>query len=129
MINSDSELNPLIAELQELGVKHDPEAIVCIAKQADGKIVFLEIGDRSRGLQHILEKAEQFANIGINVEEIPDAIMTALTQGAIIGYQGKKHRHPRPIYEFSFNDETKYISITVASNGYIVGANPRTQPN
>lgn len=34
----------LIAELIELGIKHTPEKIICIAKQANGKIVFLEEG-------------------------------------------------------------------------------------
>ena len=32
----------LISELVQLGIKHTPEKIVKIAKQDDGKIVFLE---------------------------------------------------------------------------------------
>jgi hypothetical protein len=45
----------LIAELAP-DTKHTPEKIVKIAKQADGKIVFLEEGNSDSGLQHILEK-------------------------------------------------------------------------
>ncbi|CBN57529.1 MULTISPECIES: hypothetical protein [Kamptonema] len=63
MTTNESEKSALIAELQEAGIKHTPEHIIRIARQADGKIVFLETGDKQRGLEHILEKAEQFANI------------------------------------------------------------------
>lgn len=43
----DDEANKLvlIAELVELGIKHTPEKIICIAKLANGKIVFLFIGE------------------------------------------------------------------------------------
>lgn len=35
----------LIAELVELGIKHTLEKIICIARQPNGKIVFLFIGE------------------------------------------------------------------------------------
>lgn len=73
-------------------------------------------------------KADQFAKVGINSEEIPDALIEAAVRGQIVGYQGKSHDKPRAIYEFIFKGETKYISLTVSDNGYIVGANPRTKP-
>ncbi|MBW4603267.1 MAG: hypothetical protein KME29_27830 [Calothrix sp. FI2-JRJ7] len=118
----------LIAELAQLGIKHTPQKIVRITKLSEGKIIFLEEGDDERGLQHILAKAKQFANIGINEDEILDAVMAAVTTGKIVGYQGKSHNKPRAIYEFTFKGDTKFISLSVANNGYIVGANPRTKP-
>jgi len=45
----------LISELVKLGIKHTSEKIVKIAKQADGKIVFLEEGKpgkRGSGLDY-----------------------------------------------------------------------------
>ncbi|MBD2666046.1 hypothetical protein B6N60_04988 [Richelia sinica FACHB-800] len=115
----------LIAELAELGIKHNPAKIVKIAKQADGKIVFLEEGNTEAGLQHILEEhSSQFAEQGIEAEQIPDVVITALTEGKIIGYQGRKKT--RIIYEVRLNSKTHYIAVTVSDNGYIVGANPRT---
>ncbi len=115
----------LIAELSKLGIKHTPEQIVKIAKQSDGKIVFLEEGNRDSGLQHILENhSDDFFDIGIEIEQIADAVITALKEGKMVGYQGRKKT--RSIYEVNFNGEVKYIVITVSDNGYIVGANPRT---
>ncbi|MCL6750626.1 hypothetical protein KBT16_06375 [Nostoc sp. CCCryo 231-06] len=113
------------AALCQAGIKHSPEKVVRIAKQADGKIVFLEEGNAEAGLQHILqEHSLEFANQGIEPSQIPDAIITAVTQGKIIGYQGRKKT--RTIYEINFNGKIQYICVTVSDNGYIVGANPRT---
>jgi hypothetical protein len=121
------EKSALISELTKLGIKHTPEKIVKIAKQAGGKIVFLEQGNSDAGLQHILEEHSlQFADQGIQQNQIPDAIITALTEGKMIRYQGRKKT--RMIYEVNFNSKTHYISVTVSDNGYIVGANPRTSP-
>lgn len=98
---------------------------LCGLPSKDGKIFFLEEGNADAGLQHILEEhSSQFAGQGIEADQIPDAIITALTEGKIVGYQGRKKT--RIIYEVNFNGKTLYISVTVSDNGYIVGANPRT---
>jgi len=119
------EKSALISELAQLGIKHTLEKIVKIAKQADGKIVFLEEGNSDAELQHILEKHSlEFADQGIKQNQIPDIIIKAITEGKAIRYQGKKQT--RIIYEVNFNGKTHYIALTVSDNGYIVGANPRT---
>jgi len=117
----------LIAELQLAGIKHTPEKIVRIAKTRDNKIVFLEEGNASCGLEHILAKAAQFAKQGIEFSEIPEVVIAAVCEGDIVGYQGIKDK-PRAIYQFTFKGETKYLAVSVSDNGYIVGANPRTKP-
>jgi len=115
------EKEELITQLRAAGVKHNPDAILGIAKLPDGKIVFLERGNSNSGWQHILEKRRSnFADRGISEDQIIDAIMVAVTKGKIIGIQGKS----RSVYEVEFNDSLYYISIEVSSNGYIVGANP-----
>jgi hypothetical protein len=49
--------------------------------------------------------------------------MTAVLTGHQVGVQGT-----RPVYEFVFGGETHRMSVTVGSNGFIVGANPRSLP-
>ncbi|MBS3025792.1 MAG: hypothetical protein HCA25_01505 [Dolichospermum sp. DET50] len=128
---NSAEKAALIAELSELGIKHNPEKIVQIAKQADGKIVFLEdgkAGKRGSGLAHILkEHRDDFARRGISENQIPDAVMAAVTSGTLLGYQGTTEL-PREIYEVNFNGKKQYIAVTVGDNGYIVGANPASLP-
>ncbi|MGK7925676.1 MAG: hypothetical protein AB4290_10585 [Spirulina sp.] len=126
---SPTEKEILIAELRQLGIKHSPEQILQIVKTSDGKIVFLETGNPKSGLQHILENhASQFADQGMSPDEIPSVIMIAITQGEIIGLQGKRRKKPRAIYKFTYKDKIKYLAIQIAENGYIVSANPRTSP-
>jgi hypothetical protein len=113
----------LIGQLRETRVKHNPDAILRIARLSDGKIVFLELGNDISGWQHIRKNhADEFINRGISEDMIIDAIMSAVTRGVIIGTQGTKGT--RDVYEFDFNGTVQYISITVGDNGYIVGANP-----
>lgn len=114
----------LIAELQQAGIKHTPKNIVWITKLPEGKIVFLETGNSKAGLQHILDNhAVDFVNKGIPCDQIPDAVLAAVTKGIIVGYLGTV-REPRPIYQVNFQNQNLYIAVTVSKNGFIVGANP-----
>lgn len=95
-----------------------------ITKTADGKLVWLENGTDTAGLNHIItEHADDFLNKGITQEQIPDYVMNALENGKIVGYQGRGTG--RPIYEFTYNGEIHKVAITVGNNGFIVGANPK----
>ena len=114
----------LLDELANSGVKYNPEDIVAITKTADGKLVWLENGTDTAGLNHIItEHADDFLNKGIMQEQIPDYVMNALENGKIVGYQGRGTE--RPIYEFTYNGEIHKVAITVGNNGFIVGANPK----
>ena len=114
----------LLDELVNSGVKYNPEDIVAITKTADGKLVWLENGTDTAGLNHIItEHADDFLNKGITQEQIPDYVMNALENGKIVGYQGRGTG--RPIYEFTYNGEIHKVAITVGNNGFIVGANPK----
>lgn len=118
----------LVFQLKAKGEKFDEKSIVAITKDSSGKIVWLEkghLGDHPSGLAHIVDShGDDFAKQGISEKEIPQYIMTALKHGKIVGYQGRGQG--RPIYEFTYEGTTRRIAITVASNGYIVGANPRS---
>ena len=114
----------LIAELNKAGIKHTPENIIIITQDPSGKIVFLETGkagDKGSGLLHILENhREDFLQRGITEEQIPDLIVTAISEGKIIGIQGKS----RIIYQVEMNGIIQYVSIEISPNGYLVSANP-----
>ena len=96
---------------------------MAIRRTDDGRIVFLQTGDDKAGLAHvILKHATELVGVGISIDQIPDAIMTAIMHGRIIGYQGQGFT--RPIYEFEFQGRRQYLAITTSENGFIVGANP-----
>ena len=114
----------LLDELANSGVKYNPDDIVAIAKTTDGKLVWLENGTDTAGLNHIITAhADDFLNKGIKQEQIPDYVMGALENGKIVGHQGRGMG--RPIYEFAYNEEIHKVAITVGSNGFVVGANPK----
>jgi hypothetical protein len=111
----------LFDELTKAGVKFTPENIVKIARAQDGKVIFLETGSSKAGLQHIVERhGAEFAQKGISEAQIPEAVMSAVTRGKIVGHVGKTTS--RPIYEVLFEGQERRIAVTTGSNGFIVGA-------
>ena len=116
----------LLDELAKSGVKYNPDDVLAVTKTADGKLVWLENGNNSEGMQHILNHAEDFVNKGVPEDKIEELIMESLTNGKVIGYQGRGTG--RLIYEVVFEGKTYDTAITVGSNGFIVGANPSTMP-
>ncbi|MBC6423795.1 MAG: hypothetical protein GDA43_10380 [Hormoscilla sp. SP5CHS1] len=105
--------------LEASGIKHNPDEILRIAKKPDGTIVFFGEWQCQVGLATDSE-AHEFANRGISVDRIQDAIMAAVINGRIVGIQGRS----RTIYEIVLDAQIQYISVSVSNNGYIVGANP-----
>ena len=117
----------LIAEAQAKGLGIDPDKVVGITRNSDGKIVWLETGkggERGSGLSHIVENhGGEFEARGISDSKIPEYIISAVSTGNIVGRQGT-----RPIYEFTYNGTRQRVAVTVSDNGYIVGANLRPTP-
>jgi hypothetical protein len=114
-------------ELAKNEIKHTPENIVDIRRMPDGRLAFLETGSSNGGLVHIIEEhGKHFADVGIHADQIPEAVMTAVTRGKIIGYQGKGPG--RPVFDFVFNDTQHRMAVTIGDNGFIVGANPKPRP-
>ncbi|WP_197090744.1 VENN motif pre-toxin domain-containing protein, partial [Yersinia similis] len=114
----------LLKEMTAQGIKYSPENIVSVARDSSGKIIFLETGSPTAGLQHIIkEHGSQFSQLGVSEAQIPSVVMKAVTQGKVVGYQGSGTG--RPIYETIINGQKYNIAVTVGSNGYIVGANLR----
>ena len=114
----------MINELAQQGVKHTPENIVAIGKNASGKVVFLEKGTAQSGLQYITEgHASDFAARGISEAQIPEAVLNAATEGKAVGTVGSG-KNLRTVYEIEFNGKTQRIAVGESSNGYIVTAHP-----
>jgi hypothetical protein len=111
----------LFDEMTKAGIKFTPENVIKIARAQDGRIIFLEAGNSKAGLKHIVEKhGAEFAQKGIAEAQIPDAVMTAVTKGKVVGYVGKNKT--RPIYEVSWQGTQRKMAVTTGSNGFIVGA-------
>jgi len=109
----------LIQKLKDNNIKFNENKIMRMTKDADGKVVWLEEGNSNAGYQHILEEhAGDFANQGISPEQIPDYVMDAVTNGEVIGTQGRPPG--RPIYSFEYNGEIREIAVTIGDNGFIV---------
>lgn len=113
----------LLGELATEGVKHSPDDVVAIARDTSGKIVFLEKGGPSAGLQHINGHAAQFAARGITEAQIPDAVLKAATQGKLVTQIGTG-KNARPVFEIEFEGQLQRISVGVSENGFIVTAHP-----
>lgn len=118
----------LIDEVIASGYKITPSEVIGIARDPNGNIVWLEkghLGSRPSGLAHILDAHEShFNKIGIQSADITDFILTAVSKGEIIAYQGKGLG--RPIYKVNYGGKYYTVAVTVGDNGYIVGANPKT---
>ena len=91
----------LIEIVKLKGYKISPENVIGIVKDNSGKIIWLEKGrldGKPSGLVHILDAHQNDFNAkGIATEDIADLVLTAVSKGRIVGYQGKGEG--RPIYE------------------------------
>jgi hypothetical protein len=112
----------LMQEAIDSGVKINPDNVVGITRDVNGQIVWLETGNNSAGLQHILRHAPELEQLGITKEEIPNTLLNILNKEKPIGYVVGKAGTNRNIYPIDVNGTTKYVGISVGSNGFIVGA-------
>jgi uncharacterized Zn-binding protein involved in type VI secretion len=114
----------LVDELTANGVKFTRENLVAVVRDPTGRIIFLETGDSQSGLQHIVARHKtEFAQRDVSEAEIPKVLMDAIMEGNIVGYQGKGTG--RPIFETVINGTPQRLAISIGSNGYIVGVNPK----
>lgn len=113
----------LLNELEENDIKFSKDDIVFITKDKNARTVWLENGNDKAGLCHILQQhGEDFVKKGISKDEISELIYETVVNGTKTGeIQGRN----RPVYKVEFKGQTIEIAITIANNGFIVGANPR----
>lgn len=114
----------LLEQLTVSGVNFSREGLLGMRLDANGKLIFLEIGNADAGLIHILMRhGREFAQLGFAPDQVGDVVLTGAATGRIVGYQGKGTG--RPIYQFTYKGKEYRVSIVVGSNGYIVAANSK----
>ena len=112
----------LMAELAQSGQKYTPDAVQMITKNADGKLMWLETGSSSAGLEHIMKHADDLAAKGVDVDNISAFIKNdLLTQNPI-----KTGSNAKGLYaDYIYNDQT--FRLAYGTNGYIVSLYPVKQ--
>lgn len=122
----------LIAELEQRGVKFTKENIVFITKDATGQTVWLETGNSSAGLEHILNgdgkssgHAADFERaFGISRDNIPSFLRKVVSEGVVVSNKVRT-RNGREGYErVYYYDGKHYVLTGVGKNGFIVSAYP-----
>lgn len=123
----------LIADLEKSGVKFAKENIVFITKDGTGQTVWLEKGNSSAGLKHILDgngvtkgHAADFQRaFGISKSEISGYIEKVVTNGIVVDNKLKPIGN-RMGYERTYYYNGEYHVVTgIGTNGFIVSAYPK----
>ena len=122
--NTQGSLKPehLMEELRARGNKFTVEDVVIVTKTKKGELVWLEQGDSSAGLIHIIErhKNDLERKYGITEEKIPVFVKDVFTDGIEISSK-EKNNGLEKIYQY----KGEYIVITgVGTNGFIVSIYP-----
>lgn len=121
-----SSKDALVKQLEQSGTKFSKENMVFVTKDKTGQIVWLEKGNSSSGLQHIVSRhAKDFQEKhGISKSQISNHLNNVFTSGKV-EYSRITQRNGRPGYErlYSYNGKY-YLQTGVGTNGYIVSAYP-----
>jgi hypothetical protein len=119
----EAQRQALIAEVVAAGHKISPAEVVQIARAPDGRVVWLERGDGTSGLSHILrpDRIDDFANRGVPLTDVANVAVRAVVAGTRLG----RVREGGVAYEVDVGSgrRTKVV-VVVGSNGYIVTARP-----
>ena len=123
--------NDLITELRSAGVNFTEANLKLITKDIDGKILFLENGTSSAGLQHIIERhwnTNELMKYFDSQDEMIQKIYSTIKSESyitkeIITRNGREGLE----YTFKMNVKTgeKTFKFGVGSNGYIVTFYPQ----
>ncbi len=110
--------NPiLMEELKNSGVKYNPEDVIAVTKTADGKLLWLESGNSSSGLKHIVDgHAADFTAKGIN--DIPQFLNDVLQTSPI-----NTGKSAKGLFANYVVNESKY-RVAYGTNGYVVSFYP-----
>ncbi len=114
----------LISEMEKAGVKFSKENVVFVTKDGTGQTVWLETGDQSAGMQHIVSRhADDFqAKHGVAKSEIASHLETVFRQGKV---EYSRVTRNNGGYERLYSYNGKYYLLSgVGQNGYIVSAYP-----
>lgn len=123
----------LIADLEKNGIKFTKEDIVFITKDETGQTVWLETGDSSAGLKHILDGNGQTPGhavdferaFGVSRDQLPSYLEKVISKGTVIDNKLVKKGSCEG-YERTYYYEGNYYVITgIGTNGFVVSAYPK----
>lgn len=114
----------LIRQLQQTGASFTREDIVFITKDSTGQIVWLEIGNETAGLTHIIERhLDDFTrSLGLSKEDLPGFLKDVVSNGSVVSNMPSKGGTGfNRVYDF---DGSYYTVTAIGNNGFIVTAFP-----
>lgn len=123
---ASSSSEALVKQLEQGGVKFSKKDMVFVTKDKTGQVVWLEKGNASSGLQHIVSRhANDFqSKHGVSKSQISNHLNDVFTSGKV-EYSRITQKNGRPGYERLYSHNGKYYLLTgVGTNGYIVSAYP-----
>lgn len=129
----DSQTDSLIKELEKSGAKFTEKDILFVTKDATGQLVWLEKGNKSAGLEHIINgdgkssgHAADFEKaFGISKDQVACYLNKVISYGKIISNKLVK-RGSCEGFERVYYYLGKYYVITgIGTNGFIISAYPK----
>jgi len=128
----DTQTQALIGELENSGVKFTKEDVIFVTKDATGQTVWLEKGNSSAGLEHIINgggkssgHAEHFEKaFGITKEQIPSFLNKIISNGRVVSNQLKSINGREGFERIYYYNGKHYVLTGIGKNGFIVTAYP-----
>lgn len=122
--NTQGSLKPehLMSELEKSGVKFTKKEVIMVTKTKRNELVWLEKGNNSAGLQHIIKRHEGdlLKKFNINRSDIPSFIKEIFSKGTEISSKVKNGG-----FEKRYRFKNEYFVISgVGKNGYIITVYP-----
>lgn len=115
--------NHLLNELRQRGEKFNEKDVVMITKTKKKELVWLEKGNKKKGLEHIIKRHEKDLEkkFGVKKQNIPSFVKDVFTNGVEISNKLKNGG-----YQKEYLYKGKYIVISgVGTNGFIVSIYPK----
>lgn len=112
--------------LENAKVKYDKENIVFAIKDNNGRLYWLEHGNNSVGLKHIINRHKNAFNkaYGVKEKDIAGFIKNMILSGTIIA-ERQKIRYGKVHIEQNYKYMGKYYTLNaVGTNGFIVSCYP-----
>ena len=111
----------LMDELKNSGFKYTEKDVVMVTKNSENKLMWLEKGDKYKGLQHFEKhRTELEKHSGENITSLP-AFVKKVIAGEIFS-NGRNRKGPYTVYRMN----NKNYKVAYGDNGFIVSIFPQS---
>lgn len=129
----DLKTDSLIKELEKGGVKFKIEDVVFITKDATGQTIWLEKGNKTAGLEHILNgngkspghTADFEKAFGVSKDQVSYYLNKVITCGAVISNKLVLRGNCEGFERVYYYDGKHYVVTGIGTNGFIISAYPK----